>query len=326
MNKQHTLKRIVTFILTLIITVTGILFMPNVAHAAEWQQNNKGWRWQENDKTYATSEWKYINNHWYHFNESGYMDTGWTRVNGSWYYLGSANDGAMKYGWYYDTTDQGWYYLGGANDGAMKTGWQLVNHKWYYLRSSGRMAYNTWIGGYYVNADGAWVEDKTSGTTTTTQTTTQTGCNHTWKESFTTVKTKAYDDVIVHEYPVYETHYVHTCRNIGLCGIKHPEFILGYITRSRYAIDGTTWLTEDCVQVDLTAAFEHWKANGNPDGTWYDFKCFNRSSAGYTCSNSYCTDTIQVGTKTVEEIVHIPSVTTTKDIYVCTKCGAEKDR
>ena len=101
---------------------------------------------------------------------------------------------------------------------------------------------------------------------------------------------------------------------------------MGYITRSRYAIDGTTWLTEDCVQVDLTAAFEHWKANGNPDGTWYDFKCFNRSSAGYTCSNSYCTDTIQVGTKTVEEIVHIPSVTTTKDIYVCTKCGAEKDR
>ena len=86
MNKQHTLKRIVTFILTLIITVTGILFMPNVAHAAEWQQNNKGWRWQENDKTYATSEWKYINNHWYHFNEAGYMDTGWTRVNGSWYY------------------------------------------------------------------------------------------------------------------------------------------------------------------------------------------------------------------------------------------------
>lgn len=79
MNKQHTLKRIVTFILTLIITVTGILFMPNVAHAAEWQQNNKGWRWQENDKTYATSEWKYINNHWYHFNESGYMDTGSVR-------------------------------------------------------------------------------------------------------------------------------------------------------------------------------------------------------------------------------------------------------
>ena len=300
MNKQHTLKRIVTFILTLIITVTGILFMPNVTHAAEWQQNNKGWRWQENDKTYATSEWKYINNHWYHFNESGYMDTGWTRVNGSWYYLGSANDGAMK------------------------TGWQLVNHKWYYLRSNGRMAYNTWIGGYYVNADGAWVEDKTSGTTTTTQTTTQTGCNHTWKESFTTVKTKAYDDVIVHEYPVYETHYIHTCCKITTCCTKHPEFILGYTTREKYIQSSGEWITQDCVRVDLTAAFEHWKANGNPNGTWSEFMCGHLGE--YACSRAYCTDTIQVGTKTVEEIVHIPSVTTTKDIYVCTKCGAEKDR
>ena len=34
---------------------------------------------------------------------------------------------------------------------AMTTGWVQVNGKWYYAYSSGDLAVNTTVGGYYVN-------------------------------------------------------------------------------------------------------------------------------------------------------------------------------
>lgn len=37
----------------------------------------------------------------------------------------------------------------------MLTGWKKVDGKWYYMYESGAMAANTWIGNYYVGADGA---------------------------------------------------------------------------------------------------------------------------------------------------------------------------
>ena len=40
----------------------------------------------------------------------------------------------------------------------MVTGWKQVGNNWYYLQSSGAMAANTWIGDYYVNGSGVWVQ------------------------------------------------------------------------------------------------------------------------------------------------------------------------
>ena len=65
------------------------------------------------------------------------MVTGWQKINGDWYYFNPNSDGfkgIMKRGWIYD----------GAN--------------WYYLYSTGEMAHNTTIDGYYVNSSGAWVK------------------------------------------------------------------------------------------------------------------------------------------------------------------------
>ena len=64
---------------------------------------------------------------------AGYAVNGWRQVDGSWYYF----DGS----------------------GYMLTGWQNLGGTWYYMYDNGVMATNTWIGGYYVGADGCWVSD-----------------------------------------------------------------------------------------------------------------------------------------------------------------------
>jgi len=43
------------------------------------------------------------------------------------------------------------------SNGAMATGWYQVGEKWYYSYTNGALAMNTTIGGYTVNASGAWV-------------------------------------------------------------------------------------------------------------------------------------------------------------------------
>ena len=71
---------------------------------AGWHQDNIGWWWTNEDGTYPVSQWRYINDRWYFFNESGYMKTGWISWNGSWYYCDSS--GAMLTA---TTTPDGYY-------------------------------------------------------------------------------------------------------------------------------------------------------------------------------------------------------------------------
>ncbi len=146
-----------------------------------WQLINNTWYYFGQSSSGAMKTgWQLINDNWYYFGSKGdgAMKTGWQLINNTWYYLGKAGDGAMKTGWqliddewyYFGLKGDGamktdwqyinktWYYLGLKGDGAMKTGWQLVGGTWYYMYDSGAMAYSTWIGGYYVNASGAWVQ------------------------------------------------------------------------------------------------------------------------------------------------------------------------
>ena len=55
-------------------------------------------------------------------------------------------------GWIKKT--EGWYYY---KDGVMLTGWIQVAGVWYYMEETGLMAEDTWIGEYYVDANGAWI-------------------------------------------------------------------------------------------------------------------------------------------------------------------------
>ncbi len=183
--------------------LAGTVTTSNIeVQAAQWNVDNNGWWYQEDDGSYSTNTWKSINGNWYYFNENGYMLTGWQEISGQWYYLNA--DGTMatnvwigdyywnvdNNGWWYQEDDGSystntwksingnWYYFN--ENGYMLTGWQEISGQWYYLNAdgtmatnvwigdyyltgSGAMAVNTWIGEYYVDANGTWVPNKIKG-------------------------------------------------------------------------------------------------------------------------------------------------------------------
>lgn len=105
----------------------------------QWKQTGDGWRFKKSNGSYAKNEWGLINGTWYYFGENTKMVSNWITWNGDWYFLDLLS-------------------------GAMKTGWQQIGSEWYYLNpdsdgTKGRMMKSQWIGSYYVNENGVWIED-----------------------------------------------------------------------------------------------------------------------------------------------------------------------
>ena len=120
---------------------------------AGWINDNSTWYYLDTTTDAMQTGWQYLGNKWYYLRSTGAMATGWYLDGSTWYYL-DAQNGDMKTGWIY--VDNTWYYL--RSSGAMVTGWFQVNGKWYYAYSSGALAVNTTVGGYYVNYNGEWVQ------------------------------------------------------------------------------------------------------------------------------------------------------------------------
>ena len=118
-----------------------------------WLKKTEGWYYLNPSTGAMATGWASINGKWYFFNSAGRMVTGWLSRSSGWYYL--SDSGAMATGWQY--IRNAWYYLEEGN-GNMVTGWKQVGNNWYYLQPSGAMAANTWIGDYYVNGSGVWVQ------------------------------------------------------------------------------------------------------------------------------------------------------------------------
>ena len=118
-----------------------------------WLKKPEGWYYLNPSTGAMATGWASVNGKWYFFNSAGRMVTGWLSRPSGWYYL--SDSGAMATGWQY--IRNAWYYLEEGN-GNMVTGWKQVGNNWYYLQSSGAMAANTWIGDYYVNGSGVWVQ------------------------------------------------------------------------------------------------------------------------------------------------------------------------
>ena len=118
-----------------------------------WLKKPEGWYYLNPSTGAMATGWASVNGKWYFFNSAGRMVTGWLSRPSGWYYL--SDSGAMATGWQY--IRNAWYYLEEGN-GNMVIGWKQVGNNWYYLQSSGAMAANTWIGDYYVNGSGVWVQ------------------------------------------------------------------------------------------------------------------------------------------------------------------------
>ena len=119
------------------------------------------------------------------------MQTGWLNLDGTWYYLNA--DGSMAcdtwigtyyvdasgswviegwqqngYGWWYQRANgtyphSEWEIINGTwyhfdESGYMQTGWLNLDGTWYYLNADGSMATDTYVDGYYVDENGAWVK------------------------------------------------------------------------------------------------------------------------------------------------------------------------
>lgn len=135
----------------------GLLGSTITSYAAEgrWKQDTTGWWFEFSDGSCAKQVWLSDGTSWYAFGEDGYMLTGWWKLDGIWYYFQPG--GAMHTGWMQDT-DETWYYL--SPSGALHTGWLESGGEWYYLNTNGAMAADTWIGEYYVDESGVWLEEK----------------------------------------------------------------------------------------------------------------------------------------------------------------------
>ncbi len=142
------------------------------AMATGWVQVDGNWYYLKEDGRMATG-WLKLGNVWYYLKSNGIMATGWLQEGSTWYYLydwgGMANtswvqvngswyyfrgNGAMTTGWL--QLGSNWYYL--KSSGAMATGWNWIGNNCYYFNQSGKMAANTTVGGYKLDATGAWVK------------------------------------------------------------------------------------------------------------------------------------------------------------------------
>lgn len=98
-----------------------------------WFIKNDRWHYRYADGTEVQNAFAFIDGAWYNFESDGAMRTGWFQRDSSWFYLDA--------------------------DGKMALGWRLIGDKWYYFdQSNGIMMSNAATpDGYFVGADGAWV-------------------------------------------------------------------------------------------------------------------------------------------------------------------------
>ena len=111
------------------------------AYALEWHQDALGWKLWDKKKEPLTSEWYYDSGYQYYLKDDGYRAAGWTLIDSNWYYFDQKG--------------------------------HLATDKWIddkYVDYSGKMLTATWTpDGYYVGADGKWIENYQGSSYTPTQ-------------------------------------------------------------------------------------------------------------------------------------------------------------
>ena len=133
--------------------IKGYYLTPDGPMALGWQQVGGSWYYfQKNgDRGKPLKGWQTINKQKYYFYKDGRMASdAW--IDG--YYLTAA--GPQGYAW--QNSGGSWYYLDSNKKnktyGKILTGWQNLDGAWYFFYGDGHMATNTFVEGYYLNAEG----------------------------------------------------------------------------------------------------------------------------------------------------------------------------
>ena len=124
-----------------------------------WQWVKWAWFYLNPDGTMVSNVWRWDDGYrnWYYYDVNGYMaDNCWKFINGAWY--GFWSGGAMCKDWVFDHGYNAWFYCDHSSGAVRSRTWSWINGKCYYFFDGGYMAHDTWIGNYWVDSSGAWVQ------------------------------------------------------------------------------------------------------------------------------------------------------------------------
>lgn len=147
---------------------------------------NRKW-YRHADGSYTKNDWELINGKYYRFDNEGWMVTGWKKINDIWYYMDKTT--GERYG-------EGWHWIDG---------------KCYYMNANGKMAVDTWIDGYYVDASGKWIKDPKNEEHT-----------HKWVEETKTVNHPEESHIEIKHHDAV-THTVNHDEEFHYETVNHPE-------------------------------------------------------------------------------------------------------
>ena len=115
-----------------------------------WKSNATGWWVEDTEGWYPTSDWQKIDGIWYYFNSSGYMASNeW--YNGYWFNSDGSWDPTYNMAWRGNSS--GWW-IEDISGWWPSASWQKIDGYWYYFDGSGYMVTNTYVGGWWIGADG----------------------------------------------------------------------------------------------------------------------------------------------------------------------------
>lgn len=225
--------------------------------------------------------------------KDGHLLTYWQKLydgNNNYFYSFYGSDGIRRDGW--QTIWGKKYYF--DEFGMMQTGWQKIDGDWYYFggRDDGSLKTSTWIGKYWVDADGKWDSSKH---------------NHEWTEKDETIEHPEeghYEDVLISPAESHEEEIIVTPEQGHTETIHHDE-------EGHY---------EDVYIVDKEAVYE---SQYIVDREAYDEEV-------YVVDVPAVTETVTIIDKEAEYesqwVVDKDAYTETVTKTVCSICGVAKDK
>ena len=173
-----------------------------------WQTiGGKRYHFYDEDGMMSRGQFETIDGKDYYFNDDGTVATYWFKNKKGTYWLFGGADGVIRTGWQ-NIWGKKYYF----ESGYMLTGWREIDGDWYYFggKNDGSLKTNTWVGKYWVDADGKWDKSKH---------------NHEWTEKDEVIEHPEeghYEDVLVSPEEGH-TETVHHEEEGHYEDVVHPE-------------------------------------------------------------------------------------------------------